>query len=284
MKAMEEDDSIVLLLGDIGVFAFDEAMKRWPKRVLNVGVMEQAMVSLAAGLAKDGLFPIVHTIAPFMVERALEQIKLDFGYNGLPGLFVSVGASYDYAGLGCTHHCPADVGIMRLIPHMKVMVPGHPDEAGEAIFGAVTRKCLTYVRLAEKSHPYATLPSGPGAQYKFGHGMDATVVCVGHTLDLAMRAAKDLHVTVRYVNDISRGADVFPDRSHSPKYLTIEPYYHGAVADEITAMSWPRLVSIKRLGVPHRFLRNFGSHDQHDVALGFSYGHIRRTLAEVIES
>ena len=125
---LEKDPRVVLLLGDIGVYGFREAFEKYPKRVYNIGILEQASVGLAAGLALEGMIPIFHTIAPFMVERALEQLKVDFGYQGLGGNFISVGGSYDYASLGATHHCPGDVQILKTIPGAQIFVPGHPIE------------------------------------------------------------------------------------------------------------------------------------------------------------
>ena len=91
-----KNKKIFLILGDIGVYGFRDLLKS--KRALNIGILEQATISFASGLAKVGFIPIVHTIATFMVSRAFEQLKLDFGYNHLNGNFISVGASYDYAG------------------------------------------------------------------------------------------------------------------------------------------------------------------------------------------
>src|ERR1035437_3614724 len=116
---MAQDERLVLLLGDIGVFGFRHAFAQYPRRVYNIGILEQSSVSMAAGLAKEGFIPIFHSIAPFVVERAFEQIKIDFGYQNLGGIFVTVGASYDYAALGCTHHCPGDVALMKTIPNMR---------------------------------------------------------------------------------------------------------------------------------------------------------------------
>ena len=125
---IETDQQVVLLLGDIGVFGFRNSLREKPNRVYNIGILEQATVGVAAGLAKAGLIPIIHTIAPFLVERCFEQLKIDFGYQQLGGNFISVGASYDYSALGCTHHCPGDVGILKKIPNMEIIVPGTSQE------------------------------------------------------------------------------------------------------------------------------------------------------------
>src|SRR5271155_3728497 len=152
MWIMDRDPRVVLLLGDIGVYGFREAFQRFPKRCYNVGVCEQAMISLAAGLALEGMIPVVHTIAPFLVERAFEQLKVDFGYQGLGGNFVSVGASYDYSKLGPTHHCPGDVAILKTIPNMEILVPGHPDEFDDQFRFHYKSGKPNYFRLSEQSN------------------------------------------------------------------------------------------------------------------------------------
>lgn len=86
---LDYDSNTVLLLGDIGIYGFREQFKRHPERVYNYGIAEQSMIGVAAGLSLNGMIPIVHTIAPFLVERAYEQLKIDFGYNQTGGNFVS---------------------------------------------------------------------------------------------------------------------------------------------------------------------------------------------------
>jgi transketolase len=149
---MSQNERLVVLLGDIGVFGFRNIFSDYPDRIYNIGILEQSTIGVAAGLALEGMIPVVHTIAPFIVERSLEQLKLDFGYQQLGGNFVSVGASYDYAALGCTHHCPADVSILKSIPEMEIVLPGTAEEF-DCLFNQVYDDGRpTYFRLSEQSN------------------------------------------------------------------------------------------------------------------------------------
>ncbi len=120
---MDKDDKVVVLLGDIGVFAFTSVFEKYPNRIFNVGICEQSMVGMAAGLAMAGLIPIIHTIEPFLVERAFEQIKDDFGYQELKGVIVGVDVSDTAPNLGYTHQCPYALDMMRNVIGMNVFEP-----------------------------------------------------------------------------------------------------------------------------------------------------------------
>lgn len=119
----EMDGALITFLGDIGVFGLREVFEKYPERIYNIGVLEQSTVSMMAGLSMLGFKPVFHSIAPFVVERCLEQLKLDFGYQKLTGNFVSIGASYDYAALGCSHHSQGDVLALLSIPFFPIMIP-----------------------------------------------------------------------------------------------------------------------------------------------------------------
>ena len=94
---LDEDPLAAVVLAEISADLFAKAAARHPERVLNVGIREQLMVSVGGGLALAGLRPIVHTYAPFLVERAFEQVKLDLAHQGARAVLVSIGASYDAA-------------------------------------------------------------------------------------------------------------------------------------------------------------------------------------------
>jgi transketolase len=216
------------------------------------------------------LIPIVHTIAPFLAERSLEQIKLDFGYQALGGIFVTVGASYDYAALGCSHHCPGDVQVMTSIPGLAVMVPGSAAEFDQLLCASYASGQPSYFRLSEVEHGQATVVR-PGQATLIRRGDAATVVAVGPTLAPVLEAVGDADVTVLYVATVAPfdGAALRDHRS-SAKVLLVEPYYRGGLAGEITQALWPRPVLLRSLGVPRQFLRAYGSRSEHDQTIGLT--------------
>jgi transketolase len=148
-RLLDEDERLVILLGDIGVWAMRAAMAKHPQRCLNIGVMEQGSVSFGAGLAMQGYVPIFHTIDSFMVRRAYEQIYIGFGLQKLPGVFISVGGTSDYAKLGPTHECPEGPTLMAQIPGMHIRIPVSEATVDLAITTAVRQRQLSYIRLEE---------------------------------------------------------------------------------------------------------------------------------------
>jgi transketolase len=195
------DVNTTLLLGDIGVFAFRNEFINIPNRVYNIGILEQTMIGVAAGLSKNGLIPFVHTIAPFLVERAYEQLKIDFGYQKLGGNFISVGASYDYAALGCTHHCPADILLMTGIPGMEILIPGNSQELDILLKTTYNNGNPTYTRISEDIHTIS-LDVEYGKANIIKKGTKATIICYGPLLEAVNEATKNMDVTVLYYSTI----------------------------------------------------------------------------------
>jgi transketolase len=281
---LNTDERLVLLLGDIGVWGFRNAFEKFPDRVYNIGILEQSTVGLASGLAMTGLVPVVHTIAPFLVERSYEQLKLDFGYQELGGNFISVGGSYDYAALGCTHHCPADVSILKNIPGMEIIVPGTPAEFDALFKHAYADGKPTYFRLSERSNSESN-------QVEFGKaniiqkGKSATVIAVGPTLKPVLAAVKDMDVTVLYYTTIIPfDAETLKNNAESGKILLCEPYYSGALMPEIMNAVKPKPVTVETVGVPNEFLNNYGTAEEHDEYIGLTSDNIRNKLVSLISS
>lgn len=279
---LEKDTSTILLLGDIGVYGFKNAFQKFPARVYNIGILEQSTIGLASGLATIKFIPIVHTIAPFLVERAYEQLKLDFGYQKLGGNFVSVGASYDYAALGCTHHCPGDVSILKNIPGMEVVVPGTSEEF-DTIFGqAYDDGRPTYFRLSEKENKISQKVSF-GKAVIIKTGTKATVISVGPTLSAVTDACEGLDVTILYYTTVAPfDRETLAMNSASGKILIVEPFYSGTLIDEVVSSLKGRSFTFEMIGVPKEFLDHYGTPAEHDEATGLNAGNIKYKLSALI--
>lgn len=279
---MSQNERLVVLLGDIGVFGFRNIFSDYPDRIYNIGILEQSTIGVAAGLALEGMIPVVHTIAPFIVERSLEQLKLDFGYQQLGGNFVSVGASYDYAALGCTHHCPADVSILKSIPEMEIVLPGTAEEF-DCLFNQVYDDGRpTYFRLSEQSNKESHV-------VKFGEaevikkGGRATVLAIGNMLSRVIIACQELDVTILYYTTLSPfDSKTLISNCQSNKVIVCEPCYSGAISHDIMCSFSGQPISLLSIGVPRHFLRKYGNVIEHDTALGLDINGIRDKINKFI--
>src|SRR5215472_15138942 len=128
-ELLDTDPKVAVVLADITADAFEPARQRHPDRVVNLGIREQMLISVASGMALAGMRPIAHTFASFLVERPFEQIKLDLNHQGVGAVLVSAAASFDEPAYGRTHMSPGDVAALGTLPGWTVHVPGHPDEA-----------------------------------------------------------------------------------------------------------------------------------------------------------
>ena len=146
-EALDEDERVAVVTAQIGAEAFGEHPRHF-----DVGIREQLMIGVAAGLALEGLRPVVHSYTPFLVERPYEQIKLDLGHQDLGAILVSTGASYDSARSGRTHQAPEDVAALGALPGWTIYVPGHPDEVERMFRAALHGDDRVYIRLSEETN------------------------------------------------------------------------------------------------------------------------------------
>ncbi|MGW0504815.1 transketolase family protein [Micromonospora sp. NPDC003241] len=275
---LAEDPRTALVLADISADAFAPAARRHPDRVLNVGIREQLMLGVAGGLALTGLRPIVHSYAPFLVERAYEQIKLDLDHQAAHAVLVSVGASYDRAAAGRTHLSPADVALFDTLSDWTVHVPGHPAEVPGLLRATVAGDTSAYLRLStlRNARPYAgdgelvvVRDAGPGAPL---------LVAVGPVLDAAVAAAADLPVTVAYTHR-PRPFDTAGLRALAgTEVILVEPYLAGTSTRVVTAALADRPHRLLALGVGRDDLRRYGSADDHTRWHGLDAAGLHRAL------
>jgi transketolase len=277
---LDEDPLTALVLAEISADMFGKAAARHPDRVINVGIREQLMMSVGGGLALAGLKPIVHTYAPFLVERAFEQVKLDLGHQGGHAVLVSIGASYDSARGGRTHQAPEDVALMDTLPGMTVHVPGHPDEVPALLAGAVAGlgEHSSYIRLSTMANR-SPLPVTPSLQV-LQSGTGAAVVAVGPMLDPVLEAVDGLDVTVAYATTV-RPFDEEGLRSlGSDLIVLVEPYLAGTSAYLVSSALASRPHRLLSLGVPRIELRRYGAPEDHSRRYGLDATGIRRSVTE----
>jgi len=277
---LDEDPLAAVVLAEISADMFGKAAARHPDRVLNVGIREQLMVSVGGGLALAGMRPIVHTYAPFLVERAYEQVKLDLGHQGVHAVLVSIGASYDAARAGRTHQAPEDVVLMDSVPGFSVMVPGHPAEVEPLLRGAFGRldSGSAYLRLSTEANVEAR-PVSASLQV-VRRGRRAVVVAVGPVLDAVLEAVADLDVTVAYATTV-RPFDAEGLRSlegGSGAVVLVEPYLAGTSAFAVASALASRPHRLLSLGVPRGELRRYGTPADHAAAHGLDAAGIRRSV------
>jgi transketolase len=277
-RLLEEDPRIAVVLADISADLFVTAAARHPQRVINLGIREQLLVSVAGGLALSGMRPIAHTYAPFLVSRPFEQIKLDLGHQGVGAILVSVGASYDAAGVGRTHHAPEDVALIDTQEDWTVHVPGHAGEVAELMRNAARRDDRTYVRLSTRSNAEAH-PGGAGGVTVVRGGTLGAVVAVGPMLDPVLAAVEGLDITVLYANTVRPfPSDTLRSTLTAPDVVLVEPYLEGTsthVVGDALADIPHRLLA---LGVGHRETRSYGTVEDHDRIHGLDPRSLRSRI------
>jgi transketolase len=203
MRLAEDDERIVLLFGDISVYLFNEFSERHPDRLLNLGICENTLISMAAGMSAAGFHPIVHTIAPFVTERSYEQVKLDLCYNRFGCTIVTCGGSFDYAWDGATHHCYTDLELMRMLPGMEVMQPGSRKEFDALFSWCYNNGNPSYLRIAADEHGLELpVEFGKGVVVKETPGSSLTIATAGPLLGNVLSACTDLPVNVLYFHTI----------------------------------------------------------------------------------
>jgi transketolase len=190
----KEDERIVAVCNDsVGSSNLGDFQKLFPDRVINVGIAEQNMVGVGAGLANGGYVPFVCGAAPFLTGRALEQIKADVAYNGYPVTLCGMSPGMAYGELGPTHHSIEDLSWLRAIDGLAVVVPADPAQTRAAVKWAAASATPAFLRIGRTKVPSVT-PEGSDA-FAFGridtlrNGNDLTIAATGILVSRALQAA-----------------------------------------------------------------------------------------------
>jgi transketolase len=271
----ETDTRIWLVTGDLGFSVLERFRDRFPERYVNVGVAEQNMIGVAAGLADSGKCVFTYSIANFATLRCLEQIRNDVCHRAANVKVVSVGGGLSYGPQGYTHHGIEDLAIMRALPGITVVAPGDPVETELAVRALVATTGPAYLRLGKATEPLVHVTSPRfeiGRVIPLRQGVDACVLTTGAMLGPAMAAADRLAAagievavwSIHTVKPLDICA-VLDAARRFPVLITAEEHtvvggLGSAVAEVISELNGSR-AALWRYALPDRVSHLIGSQD-----------------------
>jgi transketolase len=279
------------LCGDLGYSVLEGFSSRFPNRFVNVGVAEQNMTGIAAGLALSGKVVFIYSIANFPVMRCLEQIRNDVCYHNLNVKIVTVGGGLTYGSLGYTHHGVEDIAVMRVLPNMTVIAPGDPVEARLATQAILNTPGPCYLRLGKAGEPvvHQIEPEFQvGKAISLQLGSDLTLISTGGMLQSVVLAAEKL-ASQGYSVQVLSMPTVYPldepaivqATKQTGKIITVEEHGLGglgsAVAEVLALGGIP--VKFRPLRLPREAMKVAGSQTVLRSSQGLS---IERIVDEAI--
>lgn len=271
VEAGKRDDNIVALSADLTestrTLPFAEA---FPKRFIQVGIAEQNMASVAAGMAAMGKIPFVASYAMFSPGRSWEQIRTTIAYNNSNVKIIGAHAGVSVGPDGATHQAIEDIAIMRVMPNMVVIAPADVHEARKAVLAAAKYEGPVYIRIGRSNTPVVTTPESPfeigKAEIMYERNKDLegpiAIVVTGTLLHNALKAAmllkeKGIGVTVLHMPTIKPLDTNALDRiaEEHAGIVTVEEHQKagglgGAVAEYLSSVN---PIKIIRVGVDNQF-------------------------------
>ncbi len=251
----EQNPQLVLLSQDFG--AIGSFTARFPERHLDLGITEQNLIGVAAGLAHAGKLPFVMAMAPFISMRSFEQIRDDCGYNRNNVKILAPFAGLEAGPWGATHHAMEDIALLRSIPGMTVLSPADPNESMRAVRAAAALDGPVYIRLG-----FLSPLDGYDAEFHIGQavtlrdGRDLTIIATGGCVGTAVAASDSLKaeglaaavVNMHTLKPLDRAA-VERAARHTGRVVTVEEHsiiggLGGAVAEVLAELGIGRLARV----------------------------------------
>ncbi len=281
-----EDKRLALLAADISpaVPAMLRFAENFPERFLNVGIAEQLMVGMAAGMALRGMRPFVYTIATFALYRPFEFIRDDLCYQNLPVTVVGAAGGVTYSTLGSTHHAMEDIAVATAIPNLTVLAPCDPLETAE-----VTRWCAqlsqgpVYLRIGkqgEKNYTDQSVePFVPGKLRYVCRGQDICMIVYGSIIKLAFDL-KDSRfqnqsvsiVSCHMIKPLDEEGLYHLFKTHKKVIVLEEHVPHGGLGSRVTVLAWKYKFEgeLRCFSLQDKFIHFFGEYqellDQHHLS------------------
>jgi transketolase len=261
----EQDERIVAVVNDsVGSSNLKEFKRRFPDRLINVGIAEQNMVGVSAGLASAGKIPFTCGASCFLTARALEQIKADLAYSRHNVKLCGMSPGMAYGELGPTHHSIEDLAWTRVLPNLTVIVPADPVETASAVRVAAASDGPFFLRISRMPVPTVTAETGAfviGQAATLRPGRDVTIIATGVTVSRALSAAELLQadgvdaavMNLSTIRPIDRAA-IVAAAARGPIVTVEEHSIHGGLGSavaEVVVETQP--VRMRLMGVPGVF-------------------------------
>ncbi|MEK8143133.1 transketolase C-terminal domain-containing protein [Streptomyces sp. M10(2022)] len=253
VELLGQDERFVCLDSDTGLFSatsWGESARRY----LNLGIAEQNLMGVAAGLARSGRIPFVNTMAAFAATRALEAVKIDIAWNNLPVRIVATHGGLSAGHLGSTHHALEDLAVMRMLPNMTVLVPADGPATESLVRAGAKLPGPVYLRLGRGATPSLAPGADPvriGVAQSLRRGADVTLIATGpHPVLIAVETADELaragiDVTVlnmHTVKPLDREA-IVEAATRTRGIVTVEEHWAAGASVPPSPRSWPTSVS-----------------------------------------
>jgi transketolase len=293
-----ENRNILALVSDNGAVVYDDFRRDFPDQFLNVGISEQNLVSLSAGLAVSGKIPFAYTIAGFLTMRAFEQVRNDVCLQKTNVKLVGIGVGFVYSDLGPTHHTTEDIALMRSLPGMTIFSPADPVETRQVTRAAAQWEGPVYIRLATSRTP--TVYEGeydfqPGRGVTLRQGRDLTIISSGNIIHEVLQAVdrlKQIGISTRLINlHTLKPIDeeiILQAADETQAILTVEEHTIwgglGSAVAEIILEKHQKPIRFKRLGLPGVFPHGYGSYQEMKRINGLHQDDICREAVCLLES
>lgn len=273
IEEARHNDKIFLLVGDLGYHVIEPFAEEFPDRFLNVGIAEQNMAGIAAGLAMTGYNVYFYSIGNFPTIRCLEQIRNDIAYHQANVKVVSVGAGYAYGSLGATHQATEEIGALRVLPNMVVATPGDPLEARAITKISASYDGPMYIRLGKAGEK--TVHTEDSINLKIGdicslitrEGNQTAVLACGNILDAALHQIYDENLnydlySVPFVKPINKEQLINIVKTHPAGLITIEEHQKScgmgsAIVEVLNDLYYDGDIEVypkvKRIAIPDEF-------------------------------
>ena len=276
---------VCIVVADISpVGSMSEFSKNYPERFINVGVAEQSMIGICAGLALKGMQPFAYTIATFSLYRPFEMVRDDLCYQNLPVTVVGMGAGVIYSTLGSTHHTQEDIAIASALPNMQIIAPCDPLETIESVkYCTRQKKGPIYLRLGKVGEPTFTEIADP---WEFGKirytrkGSDVCILTYGVIISLADKIAKNLDakgikpslVSCHTLKPLDTEGIVKVLQNYSQVIVIEEHAPQGGLGAQVKQIAWDHQAKclLQTFSLKDDFIHKYGSRESLLEAHGLS--------------